>query len=163
MNYKRLRPHWRKIDESWKRLIAVRVLDRERVKCIRLAAGEEAFAADANSLLDAKTREIHEECARGLRGLAAHYRQAIDLLKAAPMPPKDEHLSDKILRAVQILVSRGIQATAGAGSIAVDSPLMPNYIVRGEDRERWTAEQIADDIERIERHDEAMKTIRVKR
>lgn len=54
----------------------------------RQAAREEKAVADAK--LPARERREAEACARYSRRQAAHYQQAIDLLTAAPMPPKDE-------------------------------------------------------------------------
>lgn len=69
--------------------VVVRVLDKEPVECIQRAAREESIAADANGLRVERVRNQHAVIAQTTRSLAAHYQQAIDVLRAAPLPPAE--------------------------------------------------------------------------
>ena len=79
---------WNKITNDEMRADVVRALTEKRVMYERQAAREAADAASPRTL--SRMHSEHEACARYSRRQAAHYQQAIDLLTAAPMPPKDE-------------------------------------------------------------------------
>lgn len=79
---------WDKIGDEEIRADVIQALTEKRVMYERQAAREAADAASPRTL--SRMHSEHEACARYSRRQAAHYQQAIDLLTAAPMPPKDE-------------------------------------------------------------------------
>jgi hypothetical protein len=78
---------WDKItDEELREAVLGDLRDRVSV-FVRQAERKER---DARRPDRAGDRRESEACARYSRRQAAHFQQAIDLLAAAPMPPKDE-------------------------------------------------------------------------
>jgi hypothetical protein len=138
---------WDKIkaDETMREAV-VACLTSGRDDAIREAERIEKCASRWPELQNEDLREKAKLCRRQ----AAHYQQAIGLLVAAEMPAASDPVQAKIERAVQLLRERGYKASAGLDCVAVPSRGYPTYLVRGTDREQWTAERIADHIERLE-------------
>jgi hypothetical protein len=77
----------RGMDDARLRRHVVSTLEERVAVYSRSAENQDERAA---SCADAEVAASRRQQAAVWRRCAAHYQQAIDLLKAAPMPPKDE-------------------------------------------------------------------------